>query len=228
MSERRNIKKFVGFVLDASGSMSNGRDETIKAYNEQIEEIKSHRNLVETIFTRSIFGSGNTEAHTWTEDIANLPNLTKREYCPGGNTPLYDAIGGLVDLMGKLPDADHPSASFLVVVFTDGYENASRKWTQKDLANRIKGLQNSGRWTFVYIGTEHDFSQATNLGIPINNTMMYNKSAAGFHGMSARTKSAIGSYMASTARSSTGLFGHGLTEDQVEREGQASLDSLGK
>ena len=43
----------------------------------------------------------------------------------------------------------------VVVVFTDGHENASRRWTQAQVFGRIAQLKQAG-WTFVFLGANQD------------------------------------------------------------------------
>ena len=71
---------------------------------------------------------------------------------PRGSTPLYDAIGLLLD---RAERRGGDAADQLVVVFTDGHENASRDWTQQRLFARIGALRDRG-WTFVFLGANQD------------------------------------------------------------------------
>lgn len=43
----------------------------------------------------------------------------------------------------------------MVVVFTDGEENASRRWTRDALFSRIERLEAAG-WSFVFLGANQD------------------------------------------------------------------------
>ena len=67
----------------------------------------------------------------------------------------------------------------LVVVFTDGEENASRRWDRSRLFRRISDLQDRG-WTFVFLGANQDaIATASNLSIAANNAATYVADTAG-------------------------------------------------
>jgi hypothetical protein len=71
---------------------------------------------------------------------------------PRGCTPLYDAIGLLLD---RAERRGGDGADQLVVIMTDGLENASRRFDQKSLFQRIGTLRDRG-CTFVYLGANQD------------------------------------------------------------------------
>lgn len=87
--------------------------------------------------------------------ITKVRSIAER-FEPRGMTPLYDAIGLLLDRAERR--AGDP-ADQLVVIFTDGMENASVAWTQKRLFERISELRAAG-WTFVFLGANQDAYQA--------------------------------------------------------------------
>jgi len=45
---------------------------------------------------------------------------------------------------------ENPEVSFLVMVITDGYENASRTYNAEKLRKKIETLQKTDRWTFAF------------------------------------------------------------------------------
>jgi len=51
---------------------------------------------------------------------------------------------------------DGVNRAFLVLVFTDGYENASVEWSASQLNERTRQLQDRGNWTISYIGNKVD------------------------------------------------------------------------
>jgi hypothetical protein len=87
--------------------------------------------------------------------IADVRSIRDR-FEPRGCTPLYDAIGVLLDRAERHGGDD---ADQLVVIMTDGLENASRRWDQKSLFERIGGLRDRG-WTFVFLGANQDSYEA--------------------------------------------------------------------
>ena len=53
----------------------------------------------------------------------------------------------------------------LVVVFTDGLENASQRWSSQAIHRRISDCRQAG-WTFVFLGANQD-SYATGEGLAV-------------------------------------------------------------
>ena len=95
---------------------------------------------------------------------------------PRGSTPLYDAIGLLLD---RAERRGGDAADQLVVVFTDGHENASRDWTQQRLFARIGALRDRG-WTFVFLGANQDsYAAGGDVGFHAGNTSNFTSSPIG-------------------------------------------------
>jgi hypothetical protein len=46
--------------------------------------------------------------------------------------------------------------SVVVVILTDGMENASRQFTYHQIAATIKSLEETDRWTFTFLGADID------------------------------------------------------------------------
>ena len=77
------------------------------------------------------------------------------EFVPRGNTPLYDAIGMLVERADRHVAAGGDDADQLVVIFTDGQENASHQWTRRRVFDAVNERRTRG-WTFVFMGANQD------------------------------------------------------------------------
>ena len=77
------------------------------------------------------------------------------EFLPRGNTPLYDAIGMLVERADRHVAAGGDDADQLVVIFTDGQENASQRWTRRRVFDAVNERRTRG-WTFVFMGANQD------------------------------------------------------------------------
>lgn len=84
------------------------------------------------------------------------------DYKPDDCTPLFDAMGrSLNDLKNHVSDED----VVLVTIITDGYENASREYSGRDIKNLVAELKKRG-WVFAYIGTNQDVDAvADDMGI---------------------------------------------------------------
>lgn len=78
---------------------------------------------------------------------------------PRGSTALLDAIGKTVTRLGEKlakKSEDERPGKVMVVVVTDGYENASCDWTKDNVKKSIETQTNEFNWDFVFLGTNFD------------------------------------------------------------------------
>ena len=94
--------------------------------------------------------------------IDEVRNITEKDYPLLGCTALHDAMGDMImEVMGSATTDD----CVLVTVITDGYENASRKWSADGVKSLVETLKTKG-WTFTYIGANQDVVMvAESLGV---------------------------------------------------------------
>ena len=103
--------------------------------------------------------------------INEVEKLTEKEYWVRGTTALLDAIGKTVNTLDK--EIDNKA---LVVIMTDGYENASQEYSKE----QIKNLISNHNWEFLYIGADIDsYSEAANFGFKRSRVANYKKSKRG-------------------------------------------------
>lgn len=80
-------------------------------------------------------------------------------YTTGGCTALYDAICTGIDELGArfaaMPEADRPDA-VVFAILTDGFENASREYTVKDVKKRIAHQTEKYSWEFRFLAANQD------------------------------------------------------------------------
>ena len=154
---KKNVLLDYTFVLDASGSMSGEIAEVLDEVNRQIRELKSKYEESERPCRVTIvkFDTVYTVLRD-SERIQHMSEITSEEYFAGGMTALYDAIG----LAVKRADARvnfkvrRGDAEALVVVFTDGGENASSEFTGHDIQALLKDYQEREGWDIALIGTD--------------------------------------------------------------------------
>lgn len=152
--ESSNPRTLIAVIIDESGSMDSRRDETIASVNDYLQGIEDEN--PDTRVTIVNFSSPIGEARRvrfveQNKRVADTYELTKETYRPRGNTPLLDAVGKTISKIEE-QDVDR----FLVVVVTDGQENDSREFTQQRIKNIIRDKEDSGRWTFTYLGVGVD------------------------------------------------------------------------
>jgi hypothetical protein len=112
----------------------------------------------------------------------------------GSGTPLWDSVGELIEIMSAVPDAADPEVSFLVMVITDGQENHSQRWSAQRLSEKIRELQASDRWTFVFRVPRGYTAVLARFGIPEGNILEWDQTARGVEVASKTTQSAVSSY----------------------------------
>jgi hypothetical protein len=161
----------VSFLLDRSGSMGAIRDDVIGGFNQFLREQKSHPGTCRMTVVQ--FDSQDPfEVLADGVDVRELRELDADRYCPRGGTPLLDAVGRLIEHAERRARGRNEDA--VIVVFTDGEENASRDWSRSALFERIEGLRARG-FSFVFLGANQDsYHEAGRLGITSANTSNWN------------------------------------------------------
>jgi hypothetical protein len=90
--------------------------------------------------------------------VEDAEELDDENYSPGGRTALHDAITRAVadteDRVETLPGSDRPE-SVIVVVLTDGKENASET-PQETVRERVEEKREEDGWEFLFIGANQD------------------------------------------------------------------------
>ena len=78
-------------------------------------------------------------------------------YSPGGCTAMNDGIGTAIDKIGQwlaaMPEEERPEKN-LIVIMTDGEENASQEYTLAKVKEMIKHQEDKYSWSFMYLGTD--------------------------------------------------------------------------
>jgi hypothetical protein len=188
MSSQRTIYHL---IVDRSGSMSDCIDATINGFNEQINRIRSIAmefpeqdiRIGYTIFNFSI------DMPAVAQDLNTITPLSRSNYVPTGSTALYDAIGKTTLQLEAFTDhhSDLP-VTYVVVVLTDGYENASQMFTLQNIRSMISRLEATGRWTFSFIGATLDaVAVAAQMSFKTQNSFSFEKremNAAVWHKLS--------------------------------------------
>ena len=168
------LKTNVIFILDESGSMSSTASDVRGGFNTYIEKIKSDGNQ----YSLSTIKFGTTVRPLFTnQPLDQVPLLTEQNYMPLDSTALYDAIGFALSEACKYWGTDekpYGTDRFIVIIMTDGFENASKKFSKEEITAKIKRREAAGNWTFVYMGADQDaWSVAGNLGFAQGNVMSY-------------------------------------------------------
>ena len=145
-------------IVDESGSMEVIRKQAFVGMNETLQTVRKMQEKFpdqEQFVTLLTFDTGHTTWHYDNTPASQTKDLDWKAYCPGGGTPLYDAIGkGISKTNAQIEDGDH----VLVTIITDGEENSSEEWTLKMIRTMIEKLKKQS-WTFTLIGTKAMFAR---------------------------------------------------------------------
>lgn len=159
------MKTEIMFLLDNTGSMFPVREQVVEGFNGYIDGLKDTK----IKFTMQTFNSIETKTLYNREDVDAIKKMKLEDYKPNGATPLYDALFRIVKVGEK-----SKLKKKLVVILTDGYENASRMHSYDDVVNLIKERTDEG-WTFIYLGADQDaWAVARDLGLSQGNVFAYN------------------------------------------------------
>lgn len=154
------------FILDRSGSMSGLEKDTIGGFNTTIDKQKQEEG--EAYVSTVLFDTEMQVLHDRVP-LANIAPLTEKEYYARGCTALLDAIGGAIHHIGNVHkyarEEDRPEKTIFVIT-TDGYENASHKYTSDRVKQMIERQKQKYDWEFIFLGANIDaIETARNFGI---------------------------------------------------------------
>lgn len=187
------LRTYVAIVLDKSGSMDNILDATIQGFNTQVDSIVKEA-IGQTFLSLVTFNSY-VEPVFWNQHPSYLTKLSRNNYKPQGYTALYDAIGYTINRLDYTAE-DVGNAAFLVIIVSDGMENRSQQF-RHTLSALMKQKQATGRWTFVYVGSNHDIAKVANdLYIPNSNRHQFTYDAAGTTAAYTASSGGLKSYFA--------------------------------
>lgn len=191
----------VALIVDRSSSMHSIRQEAIDAFNDQLKIIQEAEALGNENYVTLVTFSTTVDAPHYSDVSAKkVPKLTAENYEPGGSTALLDAMAKTVSTLRELPDADEKKTSFLVVVVTDGEENSSQEYSVRNdgptkIAALIKKLEETSRWTFVYLCANVDPTKIQeSLGLSANNVRSFTADSSGTQAASVMTRDSMTSY----------------------------------
>ena len=156
MNEKMKSYTHVALVLDASGSMSHLRDETVATMKEFFASLASPED--QTVI--DLWQFNDEVSHLIDgEDLAKGGCAAIENYTTGGCTALNDAICIGIDELGKkfaaMPEEDRPDA-VVFAILTDGMENASTHFTRQDVKTRIEHQSGKYSWDFRFLAANQD------------------------------------------------------------------------
>ncbi len=152
---KNNITELV-FILDRSGSMSGLESDTIGGFNAMIAKQKKEDG--EAYVSTVLFDNVSEVLHDRVK-LADIPEMTDRDYTVRGCTALIDAIGGAIHHIGNIHKYARPEdvpEHTMFIITTDGAENASHLYTADRVKKMIERQKEKYGWEFLFIGANID------------------------------------------------------------------------
>ena len=176
---KNNITELV-FILDRSGSMSGFEADTIGGFNATIEKQKAQEG---TVYVSTVLFDNESVVIHDRVDIREIQPMTTRDYEVRGCTALLDAIGGAIHHIGNVHKYARPEdvpAHTIFVITTDGMENASRRYTAREIKEKIKRQTEKYGWEFIFLAANIDAAEtADDLGIRPDRAANYKQTNRG-------------------------------------------------
>lgn len=170
----------ITIVLDRSGSMAAIREDTVGGFNTLLDEHKAQpgsANLTTVQFDDhyDVLYEGRR--------IQSVPSLTAQTFVPRGSTALLDAVGRTLNATGarlaSQPESGR-AGKVLFVIMTDGMENASHEFSQRQISEMITHQREKYSWEIVFIGANQDAeATAAGFGLPASNALSQAATPAG-------------------------------------------------
>jgi len=182
VSTRDEDYTHITVILDRTGSMHSIRSDVIGGFNAFLEEQRATDDNA-TLTLVQFDSQDPFEAVCDFKEIADVENLTAETYIPRASTPLLDAMGhGIVHIeegIAKLHKGKIPT-KVVVMIITDGQENASREYNKKQIEKMIKEKQEKDDWQFNFMSSDLDsIRDAGELGLAASSVLAFADSGEG-------------------------------------------------
>ena len=145
----------VYILLDRSGSMSTLWDEAIGSINGYVEKLKKTDKVHLAVF--------DSVSHDVIRDVKvkDWTAVSATEVQPRGGTPLYDSCG---KVMAVAEEAN--AKKTILVVMTDGYENASKEHSQLSIKANVEAFEKRN-WEVIFLGANFDAVDSVSGGLGV-------------------------------------------------------------
>lgn len=193
-------------ILDKSGSMYSMQDDTIGGFNSFLDE--QRKKDVPARITVAMFNQA-VETKRDRLDMKEMGNLTKEDYVPQGTTALYDAVGNTLSALRTNKEVNADGNKVMVVIITDGMENASKEWTKDMVKKLLTELQDEKGYEVVFLGADIDaMAVGQGIGVKQQSSVKFKKTGGVDGGVRANFKAI--SVMADSVSA-----GHSLNEESA-------------
>jgi uncharacterized protein YegL len=154
-------------------------DDTRGGFNSFLDDHRDGEG--EATVTLYDFNTTVNQVYEW-YPIVEAQELTEENYTPSGRTALFDALTRAIDETAEYIselDSEQQPDNVVVVVLTDGKENASET-SQDVVKSRVEHRQETSDWEFMFIGANQDAAlTAEGMGIERQNSLDMTHNAEG-------------------------------------------------
>ena len=166
---RRKEKTHYVIVLDQSGSMEGIKKTVISSFNEQLQSLQKQSKEMDIEVTLSVFNDTTTLLNL-SSKIGDIEKLNNKNYQPDSLTALYDAI---MITYNKMKHNIKKNDYFVALILTDGMENSSKEYNNKDVQKLIKKVEKRGG-VFNFLCSDIDVNHyAETLDHQINSNLCF-------------------------------------------------------
>ena len=112
--------------------------------------------------------------------------LDENNYTPANTTALLDAVGRTINSIGNrlvCTNEENRPEKVIFAVITDGYENASQKFSRKQIFDMVSLQKNKYSWEFIFLGANID-AWGDEIGITLNVNIQKDDIKRSFKGLS--------------------------------------------
>ncbi len=156
MKQTETRKTELVCILDRSGSMGGLETDTIGGFNAMLDK---QRKLPGELNVTAVLFDHAYEMLYSHRDIRKISPMTGDDYYVRGSTAMLDAIGFAMDQMKndirEMPKAERPD-DVIFFITTDGYENASTRFSYEDIKRKISTAKEKYGWTFIFSAANID------------------------------------------------------------------------
>lgn len=163
---------YVAMVVDRSGSMSSMGNEVMNGFNTFLAEQQALPGKCTATVVRF---DDKVEVIQHGVPLQSVRKADRTTFAPRGMTALLDAMGQTIQMVETQVDSmDQKPDKIMVMILTDGAENASRSFTRAAVMATIKRLEATGDWQFVFVGANQDaIAVGESYGMSAKNCLSY-------------------------------------------------------
>jgi hypothetical protein len=183
----------ITMIVDRSGSMGHIHEQVIRSFNDFLKEQKNVKGEAKISLIQF---DDQYEVNYEGVDIQDAKELNAQTYEPRGMTALNDAIGRTIVNMKKR--LKNTKDNVVVVITTDGMENASREFSRSQIREKIKECEEKLGWKFMYLAADDaSFDEHEDMGLDHGRSFKTGKGQMGYDNAAKVMSCKISSWRAS-------------------------------